>query len=113
MAHFAKIENNVVVNVIVIDNKFEDEGQNYINKVLKLDGQWIQTSYNNKIRHKFAGVGDTYDEDADVFIAKQPYPSWILNKNYEWNPPKPYPTDGKDYHWDEELGNWVDVSQTL
>jgi hypothetical protein len=113
MAHFAKIENNVVIDVIVIDNEFENEGQKYINEVLKLDGQWIQTSYNNKIRNKFAGIGDIYNEDADVFIAKQPYLSWTLDRNYQWNPPKPYPIDGKGYHWNEELGEWVDVSETL
>lgn len=113
MAHFAKIENNVVVNVIVINNEFENEGQKYINKVLKLEGQWIQTSYNSKIRNKFAGIGDTYNVDSDVFITKQPYTSWTLNKNYEWNAPKPYPIDGNGYHWNEEFGNWLKVSESV
>lgn len=113
MAHFAKVENGVVVEVIVIDNKYENNAGNFIKNVLGLDGDWIQTSYNNNFRNKFAGIGDTYDSDDDVFIAKQPYASWTLDQNYVWNAPKPYPNDGNGYEWDEDLGDWVDVTETL
>ena len=66
MAHFAKIENNIVTNVIVIDNEHENDGQEFINSI-GLDGQWVQTSYNANIRGKFAGIGDIYNAKKDLF----------------------------------------------
>ena len=70
MAHFAEIDkNNKVVRVIVIPNEFEKKGQDYCAKTLKLGGTWLQTSYNSKIRGKFAGIGDTYDAKLDEFIS--------------------------------------------
>lgn len=70
MAHFAEIDkNNVVVRVLLVPNEFESEGADYLANIIGLGGKWIQTSYNNKIRGKFAGIGDTYDEDKDLFIA--------------------------------------------
>lgn len=68
MAHFAKIENNLVTQVIVVDNEHEADGEAYLNS-LGLEGQWIQTSYNSNFRGKFAGIGDTYDEANDVFVS--------------------------------------------
>lgn len=68
MAHFAKIENNLVTQVVVIDNEHEAEGEAYLNS-LGLHGKWIQTSYNNNFRGKFAGIGDSYDDVNDVFLA--------------------------------------------
>ena len=71
MAHFAEInESNQVVRVLLIPNEFENDGENYLANTLALGGRWIQTSYNNKIREKFAGIGDSYDEVNDVFVAK-------------------------------------------
>jgi hypothetical protein len=70
MAHFAKIENNLVTQVLVVDNEHETDGEAYLNS-LGLDGQWIQTSYNGKIRGKFAGIGDIYDAKLDEFIAPE------------------------------------------
>jgi hypothetical protein len=67
MAHFAKIENGTVTNVVVIDDEHEADGGAYLNS-LALDGQWIQTSYNANFRGKFAGIGDTYDAEIDEFI---------------------------------------------
>lgn len=67
MAHYAKLENNIVTQVVVVDNEHEADGEAYLNS-LGLDGTWIQTSYNGNIRGKFAGIGDTYDEVNDVFI---------------------------------------------
>ncbi len=80
MAHFAKIEDNVVTQVIVVSNDVcgeptfvfpdtENAGQAFITNVLKLDGTWKQTSYNGNIRGTYAGIGYTYDADADVFVA--------------------------------------------
>lgn len=71
MAHFAEIdENNIVVRVLVVPDEFENDGENYLANQLGLGGRWVQTSYNNKIRGKFAGLGDSYDEANDVFVAK-------------------------------------------
>lgn len=68
MAHFAKInENNIVEQIIVIDNKYEKTADKFIKEVLKLEGKWIQTSYNASIRGKFAGVNDVYDPENDIF----------------------------------------------
>ena len=71
MAHFAQIENGLVVNVVVVDNEHEADGQEYLNG-LGLDGTWLQTSYNGTIRGKYAGIGDTYDEVNDVFVSPEP-----------------------------------------
>lgn len=71
MAHFAQIENGVVVNVVVVDNEHEATGQDYLNS-LGLEGTWLQTSYNGTIRGKYAGIGDTYDEVNDVFVSPEP-----------------------------------------
>jgi len=68
MAHFAKIEDGVVVNVIVVADEHEANGQAYLAS-LGIEGTWIQTSYNANIRGKFAGIGDLYDAEADLFIA--------------------------------------------
>jgi hypothetical protein len=67
MAHFAKIEAGLVTNVVVVDNEHEANGEAYLNS-LGLEGTWVQTSYNGSIRGKFAGIGDTYDSAADVFV---------------------------------------------
>lgn len=69
MAHFAKIENGVVTQVLVVDNQHENNGQKFLAETLGLGGVWVQTSYNGNIRGKFAGIGDTYDVEADQFVA--------------------------------------------
>lgn len=68
MAHFAKIENGIVTSVLVVDNKHEAYGQDYLHG-LGLEGTWIQTSYNANFRGKFAGIGDIYDEVNDIFVS--------------------------------------------
>ena len=110
MAHFAKIENDKVTQVIVVDNQYEEQGQVWINDVLGLDGEWIQTSYNENFRGNFAGIGYDYDRTNDVFISPQPFPSWILNQTtWKWDSPEPYPLDGKIYIWNEDTLNWVEL----
>lgn len=71
MAHFAKIENSIVIEVLVVDNEHESYGEAYLNG-LGLEGTWIQTSYNESIRGKFAAIGDIYDPILDVFITPEP-----------------------------------------
>lgn len=73
MAHWAELDdNNKVIRVTVGDNNDPagDEGYQWL--IDNLGGRWIKTSYNANIRGKFAGIGDTYDEVNDVFVAPQP-----------------------------------------
>lgn len=118
MAHFAELdENNIVLRVIVVNTKDnstadgvekESIGQAFCERLF--GGRWLQTSYNNNIRKRYAGIGYTYNEALDVFIAPQPYPSWSLdNETTEWVPPVPMPTDDKLYLWDEPTVNWKEV----
>ncbi len=110
MAHYAFLDdNNVVTEVITgIDETELIEGLdpetwygNFRNQVCK------RTSYNNNIRKQYAGIGFTYDADADVFIAPKPFVSWSLDSNYDWQAPASKPTDGKIYAWDEASLAWV------
>lgn len=112
MAHWAEIDSeNKVIRVLVGDNNDAngDEGHQWLIK--NLGGTWIKTSYNGKIRKQFAGIGYSYDPIADVFIIPQPFPSWKLNKNYDWEAPVPYPNDGLVYIWDEQIGDWLPYVQ--
>jgi len=112
MAHYAFIdENNVVTEVITGRNEWEvvegisDWEEWYGN----FRGQvCVRTSYNGNIRKQFAQIGFTYDPIADVFINPQPYPSWALDENYDWQPPVPKPTTEGAWEWDEDLGTWTD-----
>lgn len=110
MAHWAEIDNNnKVVRVLVGDNNDPagDEGYQWL--IDNLGGTWIKTSYNHKIRKQYAGIGYSYDPVADVFITPQPYPSWLLDENFDWQAPTPMPTDDKVYRWDEDTTSWVEV----
>jgi hypothetical protein len=107
MAHFAQIdENNFVVNVLVIPDEQEDRGQDYLAVDCGLGGTWVQTSYNNNIRHRYAVIGGKYDANRDVFLYPQPYPSWTLDSNYDWQPPVAHPDDGNLYVWNEAQQQW-------
>lgn len=108
MAHFARIDNtNSVVEVLVVPDDQEHRGQEFLADDLGLGGTWIQTSYNHNIRKQYAGIGYTYDPDADVFILPQPFPSWTLDQNHDWQPPTPKP-DG-DYIWNEPTREWIQL----
>ena len=118
MAHFAKVENGIVVQVIVAEQEIIDTG---------IFGHgWVQTSYNTRggvhygadgkadskpqLRKNYAGIGYSYDETMDAFIPPQPYASWTLNEtSCLWNAPVAMPTDGKMYSWDEESQAWVEM----
>lgn len=80
MAHWAEInEENIVIRVVVGDNNDPngDEGLQWI--LDNLGGTWIQTSYNGTIRKNFAGIGYTYDETLDAFIAPRCHEEAILD----------------------------------
>jgi hypothetical protein len=106
MSHFAKIENNIVTEILVVHNELEHRGAA---NDLGLGGTWIQTSYNNNIRKQYAGVGFSYDSVADVFIAPQPYPSWALDNDFNWQAPTPRP-EGMGWYWNEVEQVWVDAN---
>lgn len=108
MAHFAQIdENNIVTQVLVVPDNAEDRGQDYLANDLGLGGTWVQTSYNNRIRKNYAGVGFTYDANRDAFIAPKPFDSWVLNEDTcRWEAPIAYPTDGVMYKWNEDKKDW-------
>jgi hypothetical protein len=140
MAHFAKVENGIVTQVIVIDQETLNTGH------WGDPASWIQTSYNTHagvhsnggtpLRKNYAGIGFTYDSERDAFIGPKPFPSWVLNeesctwkapvdmpteegKNYGWRESDtswveliPMPTDDKEYVWDLETGSWHEVTRT-
>ena len=104
MSHFAKLDNNVVTQVIVAEQDFinsEAVGDSFL---------WVQTSYNNNFRKQYAGIGSTYDKVNDVFISPKPYSSWTLDASFDWQPPTAMPDDGKRYTWNEATKAWDKVS---
>lgn len=113
MSHFAKVENGLVVQVIVAEEDFIQTG------ALGDPANWIQTSYNTHggkhpedrpLRKNYAGVGYSYDSARDAFIPPQPFASWLLNEDTcLWDAPVAMPTDDKKYAWDEESVSWKEV----
>jgi hypothetical protein len=123
MAHFAKVQDGIVTQVIVAEPEFFDTF------VDSSPGEWIQTSYNTRggvhyqpdsntpsadqskaLRKNYAGVGYTYDRERDAFIPPKPYSRWVLDEQTcLWVAPTQYPEDGKIYRWDDTAGNWVEV----
>ena len=81
-------------------------GNDFLNSI-GLTGNWVQTSYNGRIRKNYAGVGYKYDAERDAFIPPKPHESWILDENTcHWNAPIPYPSDGGLYGWNENTLSW-------
>jgi hypothetical protein len=114
MAHFAKVVDGKVSQVIVAEPEFF---QTFVDSS---PGEWIQTSYNTHggvhatggtpMRKNYAGIGFTYDRTKDAFIPPQPFASWVLDDNTcLWNAPVAMPQDGKVYNWDEATTAWVEV----
>ena len=119
MAHFVRIENGIVVQGIVVADKDtadehgvekEEIGIAFCSNLL--GGTWKQTSYNARIRKHYAGIGYTYDEGRDAFIAPKPYASWVLDEDKaQWKAPVDYPTDDKRYTWNEATTSWDAVTE--
>lgn len=112
MAHFAKLEGDTVVEVVVIHNsvltingvEFERLGEEFCAKLF--GGKWIQTSYNKNFRKNFAFPGYTFDQVRNAFIPPKPFNSWVLNEETcLWEPPIEYPKNGP-YSWNEENQSW-------
>ena len=120
MGHFAKVVDGKVTQVIVAEPEFF---QTFVDSS---PGAWLQTSYNTRgnvhygqdgqpdggvaLRGNYAGVGYSYDAQADAFIPPQPYTSWVLSPlTFLWEAPVAMPTDGKPYAWDEATQSWKEV----
>lgn len=115
MAHYAFLDDNNIVTLVIVGRN-EDEVVDGISDWEAYYGQvqgqrCVRTSYNNNIRKQYAGVGYTFDDEADVFIQPQPYPSWTLDSNHDWQPPVPCPSSG-DYWWDEEGQEWKELGNS-
>lgn len=108
MAHFAKIENNIVTDVVALDDEHELDGNLYLNQI-GLIGEWVKTSYNDL--GNFAGIGDVFDPVTNQFQPKQPHNSWLWNKSTRvYDPPAKHPLDGKPYYWNEAELAWVEIT---
>jgi hypothetical protein len=110
MAHYAFLDNNNVVTEVItgIDETELIEGLNTETWYGNFRGQTCKrTSYNNRIRKQYAGIGYSYDPVADVFITPQPFASWSLDENFDWQAPTPRPTEGF-WYWDESSLSWVE-----
>tara|TARA_R100000306_G_scaffold42663_1_gene41314 strand:- start:54 stop:368 length:315 start_codon:yes stop_codon:yes gene_type:complete len=104
MSHFAEINSDSIVQrVIVAEQDFINSGKVGDSFV------WVQCSYNNNYRKQFPGNGYRYDKTNDVFVAPQPYPSWTLDSNHDWQPPTARPSDGKMYTWNESKKAWDEI----
>lgn len=121
MAHFAKIDfqTNIVLEVHVVNNgdiqnlsfpNSESIGIAFLISWNTPNTYWKQTSYNKNFRKNYAGIGYTYDESRDAFIAPKPYNSWLLDENTcQWKAPVDYPTDNKMYTWNEDTTSWKEL----
>ena len=112
MAHYAFLNNNNIVTEVItgIDETELIEGLDTETWYGNFRGQVCRrTSYNNNIRKQFASIGFTYDAVNDVFIAPQPYPSWSLDNNFDWQAPTPKPEEGM-WRWDEDNLSWTELN---
>lgn len=113
MAHYAFLDdNNIVTEIIVgIDETELIEGLDPETWYGNFRGQTCKrTSYNGNIRKQYAGIGYSYDAVNDVFISPQPYPSWALDNNFNWQPPTPMP-DGNNWYWNEAKQVWLNANE--
>tara|TARA_R100000951_G_scaffold101093_1_gene92195 strand:- start:24 stop:401 length:378 start_codon:yes stop_codon:yes gene_type:complete len=121
MASFAKLgKGNIVEKVVAVSNDIattEQAGVDFLNNLYNTRDVWKQTSYNTKagvhllggtpFRKNHAGIGFTYDQERDAFIAPRPFDSWTINETTcEWEAPIAEPTDGQDYDWNETTRQW-------
>ena len=116
MAHYARVNNGIVEEVLVAEAEFIDTYES------PEPGEWVQTSQNTwkgqhalggtPLRKNFAGVGFHYDGTG--FYSPKPFPSWNLNSTtYAWEPPTSYPNDGKTYEWNESTTSWDEVQDQI
>jgi len=109
MAHYAYLDNNNIVVAVTVgkdETELIDGLDTETYYALGTPYTVKRTSYNHNIRKQYAGIGYSYDAVNDVFIAPQPYLSWSLDDNFDWQAPTPKP-EGMGWYWDEDLGDWV------
>ncbi len=106
MAHYAKIENNQVVNIIVAEQEFIESG------ALGDPVNFIQVLDNNGVAHHHVGIGYTYNVDLAAFIAPRPFDSWTLVGTV-WTAPVDMPQDNKHYIWHEKTKSWNEIPSVL
>lgn len=106
MAHFAKVENGIVTQVIVAEQDFINSG------AVGDPSTWIQTSYNATIRGNYAGIGYYYISESDMFVPPKPFESWTLSESGQWAAPVPVPTEGR-WVWNEEYQQWDEDTHVL
>lgn len=115
MAHYARVVDGVVENVIIAEQEYIDNNPDIVSS------EWVQTSYNTRegvhsnggvpLRMNYAGIGFTYDHERDAFIPPKIHNSWILDEaTCTWVAPVDYPSDGLDYEWDESSLTWVEMT---
>ena len=131
MAHFAELKQKtdptgftsdkhwIVERVIVVDNKHVPgdehvDGETWCKNFFGEATVWKQTSYNHNFRKQYAGVGCIYDYDKNKFLGPQPFASWSLDANDDWQAPVTYPTDKEDYSisWDEDNQRWTGIKRS-
>ena len=122
MAHFAELNSsNEVLRVIVVSNDDVDanggdqhaNAETFVTTIVPHSTggvAWKQCSYNNNFRKQYAGKGFTYDSSKNKFIQPQPYSSWALDSNDDWQAPTDKPDDGKLYYWNETDREWKEVT---
>jgi|TARA_R110000744_G_scaffold246857_1_gene363323 hypothetical protein len=121
MAHFAELNDaKIVLRVVVVgsdipagdgilaEHPMHIDGEKWCIRFFK-GGSWKQTSYTNEFRKKYAGIGDIYDAAKNKFIGPQPYDSWALDANDDWQAPVTFPNEkeGKLVNWDEANQKWI------
>lgn len=121
MAHYAFLDNNNIVTEVIVGKDENEDGINWEQWYGEFRGQTCKrTSYNTTggvhsnggtpFRKNYAGIGYSYDESRDAFIAPKPFPSWTLNEDTcIWEAPVAYPNDGKLYSWNEENQSWNEL----
>ena len=111
MSHWAEVdENNVVLRVLVGDNNDPSGDEGYQWLLDNLGGTWVKTSYNATIRKNYAGIGYSYNEELDAFVAPKPFDSWVLDEETaRWDAPVAYPEGEGQYTWNEDTGTWDEI----
>jgi hypothetical protein len=121
MAHYARVNlENIVTHVTPVPNEIitDENGVEHEHRALahlystipdSANDRWIQTSYNNNFRVRYAGLGFIWNDQLNAFIPPKPHESWVLNEEtFDWDAPVPYPTDGERYTWNEEDQEWTE-----
>lgn len=114
MPNYAQLSrSNVVLDVFGLPETYEDgDAINFLRAKFGPSTKWVRCSHDPSYRGGMPGKGYRFDSEHEVFYSPPPHPLWTLDENFEWQPPKPRPDDGKEYYWDEEANDWVELDDT-